>query len=199
MPLFKKKPLIPPVVEQPALSLPSATIPRSSPSTYSYTSTASRDDAASYSSDIQQYNRNKGAGDVYSRGTAELDKDRNELFSGYNPAKSGSGRFFDGPDIKDKGEGDDDDIEGIKQQTRYVKQESVNSSRNALRLAREAERTGGTVLNSLQSQSGKLSPHNYGSLSDFEVQRSCPSLKTILVLRIFMPKMLRSKRMNSNS
>lgn len=157
MPLFKKKPLIPPVAEQPALNQSSTTIPRSSPSTY--TSTASRDQAPNYSSDILPYNRNKGAGDVYSRGTAELEKDRNELFSGYNPAKSGSGRFFDGPDVKDNEENEGDDVEGIKQQTRYVKQESVNSTRNALRLAREAEEVGQSTIGRLVEQSGKLSLH----------------------------------------
>ena len=161
MPLFKKKPLIPPVADEPTLNVPSPTIRRSSPSPYPYTPTASRDDAPNYSSDIQPYNRNKGAGDVYSRGTAELEKDRNELFSGYNPVKSGSGRFFDGPDVKDNeaGEGEEDDVEGIKQQTRYVKQESVNSTRNALRLAREAEEIGQSTMNRLVEQSGKLSLH----------------------------------------
>ena len=171
MNIFRKKhdALIPPV-EEPASRLPSATKPRPSPNTYPNTypkfpsnypntSTASRDDAPNYSSDIQPYNRNKGAGDVYSRGTAELDKDRNELFSGYNPAKSGSGRFFDGPDVNgEAGEGEDD-VEGIKQQTRFVKQESVNSTRNALRLAREAEETGRNTLARLDEQSGKLSFH----------------------------------------
>src|SRR4051812_40425870 len=101
MPLFKKKPdtLIPPV--QAPVSNPSGAISaRSSSDTY----VASRDGdpynatSNNYGSDLlaNRYNRNKGAGDVYSRGTAELDKDRNELFSGYNAAKTGSGRFFDG-------------------------------------------------------------------------------------------------------
>ncbi|KAJ7788464.1 protein transporter SEC9 [Mycena olivaceomarginata] len=87
-----------------------------------------------------KYNRNNGVGDVYSRPGekfAKLDDDRAALFSGYNPEKAGSGRFFDGP-----GAGrNEEDIEGIKKQTRYVKQESANSTRNALRLAREAEDT----------------------------------------------------------
>lgn len=98
---------------------------------------------------------------MYTRDTADLDKDRNELFSGYNPAKSGSGRFFDGPDVKNngEGEGEDDDVERIKQQTRFVKQESVNSTRNALRLAREAEETGRNTLKQLGKQAGKLSLH----------------------------------------
>lgn len=95
---------------------------------------------------------------MYSRGTAELDKDRDELFSGYNPAKSGSGRFFNGPNKGDleAGEDEDEDVERIKQQTRFVKQESVNSTRNALRLAREAEETGRNTLGRLAEQSGKL-------------------------------------------
>lgn len=96
---------------------------------------------------------------MYARGGAELESDRNELFSGYNPQKSGSGRFFDGPDIgrdPTPGEEKDEDIEGIKQQTRFVKQESVNSTRNALRMAREAEETARHTLTRLGDQSEKL-------------------------------------------
>lgn len=167
MPLFKKKPdtLIPPVLAPVSNSNIST---RSSSSTY----VASRDGdpynaptSTDYSSNLlaDRYGRNRGAGDVYSRGTAELDKDRSELFSGYNPAKSGSGRFFDGPDLgkgPTDGEENEDDIEGIKQQTRFVKQESVNSTRNALRLAREAEETGRNTLSRLGDQSGNLSIHH---------------------------------------
>ncbi|KAK0465146.1 protein transporter SEC9 [Desarmillaria tabescens] len=105
-----------------------------------------------------KYNRSNGVGDIYSRGSAELDKDRNELFSGYNPQKAGSGRFFDGPQIREPapGEENDEDVEGIKQQTRFTKQESVNSTRNALRMAREAEETGRSTLSRLGDQSEKL-------------------------------------------
>jgi hypothetical protein len=53
-------------------------------------------------------------------------------------------------------EGDDDDVEGIKQQTRSLKQDSVQSSRNALRLAREAEETARNTLLRLGDQSGVL-------------------------------------------
>lgn len=170
MPLFKKKPeaLIPPV-EAP-ISNPSSTIgTRSSSRTYvasrdgdPYNATISQQTSSDYSSNLlaDRYGRNRGPGDVYTRGTAELDKDRNELFSGYNPEKSGSGRFFDGPDIGKSpadGEENEEDVEGIKQQTRFVKQESVNSTRNALRLAREAEETGRNTLTRLGEQSGELS------------------------------------------
>lgn len=169
MPLFKKKPdtLIPPVVAPPTSSLSSATRPRSSPNTYPNTTTARQNEDPNYSSDLQPYNRTKGVGDVYSRGTAELDKDRNELFSGYKPPKSGSGRFFDRPNVGDKevgegeadNEGEEEDVERIKKQIRFVKQESANSTKNALRLAREAEEMGQHTLGRLDEQSGKLSLH----------------------------------------
>jgi len=112
-----------------------------------------------------KYSRSNGVGDVYSRGGAEVDKDRNELFSGYNPQKSGSSRFFDGPQLGREpapGEENEEDVEGIKQQTRFVKQESVNSTRNALRMAREAEETARNTLTRLGDQSGMS--NNYPSV-----------------------------------
>ncbi|EGO02893.1 hypothetical protein SERLA73DRAFT_131295 [Serpula lacrymans var. lacrymans S7.3] len=96
----------------------------------------------------------------YNPEDAQLQKNRNELFAGYNPEKSGgSGRFFDGPPAGREpppGEENDEDVEGIRQQTRYLKQESVNSTRNALRLAREAEETARGTLTRLGDQSEKL-------------------------------------------
>jgi hypothetical protein len=70
-----------------------------------------------------------------------------------------TGRFaYDGPTLREPtpGEENDEDGEGIKQQTRFVKQESVNSTRNALRMAREAEETARNTINRLGSQSEKL-------------------------------------------
>lgn len=104
-----------------------------------------------------RYNRNAPVGDVYSRGDGQLDADRNELLGGYKPKKAGSGRFFDGPPAGREpppGEENEEDVEGIKQQTRFMKQESVNSTRNALRLAREAEETARSTLGRLGDQSG---------------------------------------------
>jgi hypothetical protein len=90
----------------------------------------------------------------------QADRTRNELFAGYNPqGKAGSGRYFDGPALGKEpapGEENDEDVEGIKQQTRFLKQDSVNSTRNALRLAREAEETAGNTIARLGDQSGKL-------------------------------------------
>jgi len=108
-----------------------------------------------------RYNRNAGVGDVYSRGGANVDQDRNELFSGFNTGNArnvGSGRFVDGPGFRNAppGEENDEDVEGIKAQTRFIKEESVNSTRNALRLAREAEETARTTLTRLGDQSERL-------------------------------------------
>lgn len=88
---------------------------------------------------------------------SQLDRARGELFAGYNPEKAGSGRFFDGPGIGREplpGEENEEDVEGIKQQTKFLKQESVNSTRNALRMAREAEETARGTLGRLADQSG---------------------------------------------
>ncbi|KAI0651816.1 hypothetical protein C8Q79DRAFT_1005071 [Trametes meyenii] len=113
-----------------------------------------------------RYTRQNAVGDVYSRGQGNIDNDRNELFSGYNPKKVGSGRFADdGPGggaglqrrgTPPPGEENEEDVEGIKQNMRFMKQESVNSTRNALRLAREAEETARNTVGKLGSQSEKL-------------------------------------------
>ncbi|KAF9266466.1 hypothetical protein L218DRAFT_896501 [Marasmius fiardii PR-910] len=122
--------------------------PYNSPKSNSY---ANEDGVDNYR---DKYSRSNGIGDVYSRGDAQIDQHRNELFSGYNPEKSqGSNRFYDGPAM---GEEDEDDVEGIKKQTRFVKQESVNSTRNALRLAREAEETARGTIEKLGDQSERL-------------------------------------------
>ncbi|KAJ6604687.1 protein transporter SEC9 [Mycena vulgaris] len=183
MSFFKRKdnnkPLIPPVQSGQPLGNSSSPRPaRSSAATYvpsrdgdPYNAPSSR--TASYSSDTKtdyndnyqprdKYNRNNGVGDVYSRPGekfSKLDDDRAALFSGYNAEKAGSGRFFDGPQLDrdpPPGEENDEDVEGIKKQTKFVKQESANSTRNALRLAREAEDTARNTLTRLGSQSERL-------------------------------------------
>lgn len=110
----------------------------------------------SYSAVRDRYQRNNAV-DVYSRGQGNLDADRQQLLSGYNPEKASANRFaHDGPTLHEPAPGQEteEDVEGIKQQTRFVKQESVNSTRNALRMAREAEETARNTINRLGGQSG---------------------------------------------
>jgi len=51
---------------------------------------------------------------------------------------------------------EDEEVEGIKQQTKFVKQESLASTRNAVRIAREAEETARATLDKLGDQSGSF-------------------------------------------
>ena len=173
----KDKPLIPPVAEPPVADYrgnnyaagggSSSSSPHPSVRTNSSTYVANnfnRSNSTGQSNgghsapDRDRYNRNNPVGDKYSRGQGEVEQDRNELFSGYSAEKAGArSRFFDGPAPRKEpvpGEEDDEDVEGIKQQTKYIKQESVNSTRNALRLAREAEETARNTLGRLGDQSG---------------------------------------------
>ena len=186
MPLFKRKdpnqiPPVPAPTPAASLSQSKGSYPSSYRTSSSATYVASRDGdpySASYSPSVtrtssqtngyqaeedtyttDRYARGRGVPDVYARGEANLEQDRNELFAGYKPQQrgAGSGRFFDGPDIRspsNPGEETEEDVEGIKQQTRFVKQESVNSTRNALRIAREAEETARGTLGRLGDQSG---------------------------------------------
>ena len=122
---------------------------------YSSSTTAGAPSSDSYSV-RDRYHRNNAV-DVYSRGQGNLDADRQELLSGYNPEKASTGRFdHDGPTLRQPAPGQEteEDVEGIKQQTRFVKQDSVNSTRNALRMAREAEETARSTINRLGTQSG---------------------------------------------
>ncbi|GBE77915.1 Protein transport protein [Sparassis crispa] len=175
MSFFKRreKPAIPPVPSEQDTRGSSSTPPsyRSSASTY----VASRD-GDPYSKPYvpptpspgssDRYARQNAVGDVYSRGQGNVDKDRSELFAGLNREKAGSGRFFnDGPTSANEngmgsdpatGEENEEDVEGIKQQLRFTKQESLASTRNALRLAREAEETARGTVSKMGTQSEKL-------------------------------------------
>jgi hypothetical protein len=159
----KEKNLIPPV--------PEASPRTVSPQPSSYRTTSSSTYVASRDGDLynntppppstSNYSRAGSVGDVYSRGQKDINQDRSELFSGLNPERAGSGRFFDerrgpAPERAEPapGEENEEDVEGIKQSLRFTKQESVNSTRNALRLAREAEETARNTLGRLGDQSG---------------------------------------------
>ena len=148
----KEKNLIPPVQDDSRTHLNS-----SSPNDpYASRSAATTPSTDSYGDIRGRYQRNQPV-DVYSRGQGNIDSDRSELFSGHNPEKAKTGRFnYDGPALPEPtpGEENEEDVEGIKQQTRFVKQESVNSTRNALRMAREAEETARNTVNRLGTQSG---------------------------------------------
>jgi len=147
----KEKNLIPPIESK------NSDAGNSSLNSHSNSDLSGRSAATPPYADIRdRYQRNNPI-DVYSRGQGNLDNDRMELFAGHNPNNPPTGRFaYDGPTLREPapGEENEEDVEGIKQQTRFVKQESVNSTRNALRMAREAEETARNTVGKLGSQSG---------------------------------------------
>ncbi|CAE6469571.1 hypothetical protein ACGC1H_003559 [Rhizoctonia solani] len=104
------------------------------------------------------YARNAAVGDKYTRGYGNVDNDRAELFAGRQPTQPR--RRFDDDDNGEQrqrtAEEEEEDVEGIKQDTRQLKQESVQSTRNALRIAREAEETARNTLLKLGDQSEKI-------------------------------------------
>jgi hypothetical protein len=161
----KEKPLIPPVADDNSSYSSqshshSSTATYAQPPSYKPASTLTRgysdsDRGSSYSRDQPSY-RAPPKNDVYSRGERDLDTDRNELLGGYKPP-SRANRFADGYQSQNNLEDDDEaDEEAIQRATRFTKQESVNSTRNALRVAREAEETGRNTLLRLGDQSEKI-------------------------------------------
>ena len=60
-------------------------------------------------------------------------------------------------DYQQQAQDDEEDVEAIKQEIRFTKQESLSSTRNAIRIASEAEETGRNTLTRLGAQSEKLS------------------------------------------
>jgi len=92
------------------------------------------------------------ANDSYARGERNIDHDRAQLFAGASRqpgARPGATGFENG-----QAADEEEDVEGIKGKTRALKQESVNSTRNALRMAREAEETARNTLTKLGDQGG---------------------------------------------
>jgi hypothetical protein len=107
------------------------------------------------------------------------DNDRNALFSGRQPQPQGGQNMYSqqpqappppanyGRPPPSSGYGqperqlsaeeeEEEDVEAIKQQIRFTKKESVASSRNALRVAAQAEETGRNTLSKLGQQGERL-------------------------------------------
>ncbi|KAJ9121732.1 hypothetical protein QFC22_002353 [Naganishia vaughanmartiniae] len=95
-------------------------------------------------------------GDPY--GDAKGSSDRDQLFGGFTPKEPVEKSRVYGYEGRDKEEDfdEDEEIEGIKHQMRDVKQESLAGTRNALRVAREAEDTARGTLAKLADQSERI-------------------------------------------
>jgi hypothetical protein len=95
-------------------------------------------------------------GDPY--GDAKGSTERDQLFGDFTPkepVQKVRKYGYEGRENEDDFD-EDEEIEGIKQEMRDVKQESLAGTRNALRIAREAEDTARGTLSKLADQSGEL-------------------------------------------
>ncbi|GAA5858762.1 hypothetical protein JCM8547_004976 [Rhodosporidiobolus lusitaniae] len=120
----------------------------------------------------------KAKGSWFGRGKGQEEQQqqqRNELLAGapppgqyrgqqggYNPQPGygqdgyGGGQQQGGQQQQTFENEEDEEVEGIKQQMRFVKQESLASTRNAVRIAREAEETARATLDKLGEQSDRI-------------------------------------------
>ncbi|BFZ55069.1 Protein transport protein S9 plasma membrane t-SNARE [Savitreella phatthalungensis] len=101
-----------------------------------------------------------GSGYLTRSDTATTQSQRAELFRGVQPdprlepEEPASSDFTQQQQAT--AEDEDEEVEGIKQEMRFVKQESVASTRNALRMAYQAEESGRATLSKLGQQSEAL-------------------------------------------
>ncbi|CAN6626353.1 hypothetical protein TRVA0_010S03048 [Trichomonascus vanleenenianus] len=105
----------------------------------------------------------------------ELNATESELSAAY-PQKQQS----EPPEFIDS---EDEDVEAIKGQIKFTKQQSVNSTRNALRMAAEAEESGRNTLGMLGAQGERIaSTEHYLSLADTQnkiAEEKARELKTL--------------------
>ena len=120
-----------------------------------------------YGKDSQYLPANRGGYDPNSRYVGGSQA-RNELLAGAPDAsqqqqrgnwrerrqEAGIGGRYGDEQQQDQALDEDEEVEGIKQEMRFVKQDTLASSRNALRIAREAEETSRATLDKLGEQSG---------------------------------------------
>lgn len=149
--------------------------------------------------------RSQAAPSYSSRGGRYNDTDavdnRQELFKGARaPPRSFVDRDMDeDPRQRQRGAMDDEDeeVEAIKHQIRFTKQETVGSSRNALRIAREAEETARNTMNRLVDQSDRLAnADNHLDLAKSHASRADDQQKEIVALNrsIFRPNITFNKK-----
>ncbi|ETS62183.1 hypothetical protein PaG_03752 [Moesziomyces aphidis] len=92
---------------------------------------------------------------------------------------------------------EDDEVEAIKQQMRFTKQESLSSTRNALRIAREAEETASNTMFKLSDQSEKIGNTERSlDLAKAHASRAEDNAKEIVALNrsIFRPNIQFNKK-----
>ncbi|KAL8278618.1 hypothetical protein RQP46_008910 [Phenoliferia psychrophenolica] len=133
---------------------------------------------------------------------------RDELLKGAPPPRAqqsqGGGQYGNdngGDEYSNQGQQQEEDpeeeeVEGIKQQMRFVKQESLASTRNAVRIAREAEETARATLDKLGDQSDRFAnTENHLDMAKTHNSRAIDETKELEALNrsIFRPNMTWNK------
>ncbi|KAI8461898.1 hypothetical protein BY996DRAFT_6642265, partial [Phakopsora pachyrhizi] len=143
-----------------------------------------------------------GGGPVRQR-YEDIEQNRQELFRGARPPnQSFVDRRIDSDGRsggRDGGYDDDEEeeVEAIKQQIKFTKQETLSSTRNALRIAREAEETARNTMNRLGDQSDRLAnTENHLDLAKSHAARADDQQKEIVALNrsIFRPNLTFNKK-----
>ncbi|EST05181.1 Target SNARE coiled-coil domain protein [Kalmanozyma brasiliensis GHG001] len=111
---------------------------------------------------------------------------------------AGASNAYDGVEQQEQQvDEEDDEVEAIKQQMRFTKQESLSSTRNALRIAREAEETATNTMFKLSDQSEKIGNTERAlDLAKAHASRAEDNAKEIVSLNrsIFRPNMQFNKK-----
>ena len=131
-------------------------------------------------------------------GAADADDFEDEYGRG-SGAPTGSGSYgYDGVEQQEEQrDEEDDEVEAIKQQMRFTKQESLSSTRNALRIAREAEETATNTMFKLSDQSEKIGNTERSlDLAKAHASRAEDNAKEIVALNrsIFRPNIQFNKK-----
>lgn len=157
--------------------------------------------SAGFGSGYDQYagNSNKSAG--LSRNTQNqsgLTPDDLEAEYGRGSNSTSQNRGYDGAEQREEQvDEEDDEVEAIKQQMRFTKQESLSATRNALRIAREAEETASNTMFKLSDQSEKIGNTERSlDMAKAHASRAEDNAKEIVNLNksIFRPNMQFNKK-----
>lgn len=121
-----------------------------------------------------------------------------EYGRGSGAAAASTSRNYDGLEQQEEQrDEEDDEVEAVKQQMRFTKQESLSSTRNALRIAREAEETATNTMFKLSDQSEKIGNTERSlDLAKAHASRAEDNAKEIVALNrsIFRPNVQLNKK-----
>lgn len=131
-------------------------------------------------------------------GAADDDDLEAEYGRGSGAGAASASRGYDGLEQQEEQrDEEDDEVEAIKQQMRFTKQESLSSTRNALRIAREAEETATNTVFKLSDQSEKIGNTERSlDLAKAHASRAEDNAKEIVALNrsIFRPNIQFNKK-----